>query len=238
MDSTTADSTALTRDNNKKGGSTRYYMNEDKKKVEIDEDVYEKLKGLPEVVTNLVEELKIERKAKQEAQDAAAKAIADAAALPEPKPEDQKDAATVVREILAQRDVDDAKTVRENAERKFKNSHKEFHPENDPAGIKYSAFEKVLARLNTTGLTSEEAYQSVFNDALTLMNRQQTNQEQIITPYADTPVDGGTPRHEDPNGLSPKEKKLIQGLGWTEEKYLKLKKSRPAYVEQMLTYAK
>lgn len=214
-------------------------MNEnDKKKVEIDEEVYEKLKGLPEVVTNLVEELKTERKAKQDAQDAVAKALADKTEPVVTPSGDQKDPAELVREILAERDKGTAKAARDAAESKFKNAHKEFHPENDPGGIKYAAFERTLAKLNVAGLSSEQDFTAVFNDAFTLMNPQAASQERIITPYADTPTDTGTPRTEDPNGLTPKEKKLIQSLGWADEKYLKLKKSRPAYVEQMLTYAK
>lgn len=216
-------------------------MNENEGKVEIDKDVFDKLSALPGVVEGLVEELKTERKAKQDAETAAAKAIADAAVVsPATPPADAtpEDPAKVVERILAERDAASAVVVRENAEAKFKAAHKEFASDNDPAGIKFAAFKTVLARLNTSGLTTDEQFQAVFNDALTLMNRQVAPEERIITPYADTPSDGGTPGHTDPNGTSAKEKKLYEGLGWTEEKYLKMKKSRPAYVEEMLSYAK
>lgn len=217
-------------------------MPEDKTKVEIDQSVYETLKTAAEAVPGLVEELKIERKAKQDAELAAAKALADAAPVVPPvtPPADNapEDPTKVVERILAERDAASLVAVRENAEAAFKAAHKEFTTENDPAGLKFAAFKTVLARLNTTGLTTAEQFQAVFNDALTLMNRNAAPEERIITPYADTPSTDGTPNASDPNAVSAKEKKLYEGLGWTQEKYLKMKKSRPAYVAEMLTYAK
>lgn len=215
-------------------------MDENKEKVEIDKDVFEKLEKLPSVVEGLVEELKTERKAKQDAEAARDAAIAAAAAPKEDPatPPDPKDPTKVFEELMAKKEQESAQTARQNAESKFKSAHKEFHPDNDPGGIKFAAFQRYLARINTTGLKTEEEFTSAYTDALALMNRTEAPKETVITPYADTPTDGGEPRQSDPNALTPKEKKVIEGLGWSEEKYLKMKKSRPAYVEQLLAYAK
>ena len=215
-------------------------MDENEEKIEVTKKQFEELSALPDVVKNLVEEIKVERTAKQTAEAARDAAILAAKQEPEqPVVERQaEDPETVFRRILAEQDQEKAKTARETAEAKFKQTNKDFHPENDPAGLKYAAFQRTLARLNDSGAKTEEDFASLYNDALTLMNRP-APQEQVITPYADAPTNqNGTPVVTDQNGLSHKEKNIIQGLGWTEEKYLKLKKSRPSYVDQLLAQAK
>ena len=208
-------------------------MPEDTQKIEVDKKTFDELAALPDVVKNLVEELKVERTAKQTAEaerDAAKVAIPPVQPAPDAKPED---AETVVRRILAEGQNAAAATAREKAEQRFKASHPEFSADNDAGGLKFAAFKSTLAKLNDSSAKSEEDFGALYDDALVLMNRP-APQEQVYTPYADTPSQSGAPRVSDQNGLSLKEKKIIQGLGWTEEKYLGLKKSRPNYVAQLI----
>ena len=215
-------------------------MDENEEKIEVTKKQFDELSALPDVVKNLVEEIKVERTAKQTAEAARDAAIlaakpVDPAPVVENTPED---AETVIRRVLAEQDQEKAKTARETAEQKFKEANKDFHPDNDPAGLKYAAFQRTLAKLNASGAKTEEDFAGLYNDALTLMNRP-APQEQTITPYADSPTNqNGAPQASNQNGLSIKEKKIIDGLGWSEDKYLKLKKSRPAYVDQLLAQAK
>jgi len=215
-------------------------MDVNTEKVEISKEVFDQLSALPNIVSGLVEELKTERKDKQTAQAERDAALVAAAQNPEvvtPPAGQPEDPEVVVRRVLAEQAKGDAQAARDRATAKFKETHKEFHPDNDPGGLKYAAFERTLGKLNTSGAQTEEDHLALFGDALTLMNRPAASEEQIITPYADTPTDGGTPTAANPNGLTPKEKRVIAGLGWTEEKYLNMKKSRPAYVKQMIELA-
>jgi hypothetical protein len=217
-------------------------MPENEVKVEISKEELDKLKALPDVVQNLVNELKDERTLKQTAEAKAtaleAKLNAPVVVPPVIEAPIAEDPTKVFERLMAQKEQEVADVARQTAEAKFKDAHKEFHPENDPGGLKYAAFEKTLARLNTTGLKTEAEFLSVHNDALRLMT-QPAPQETTFAPYADTPSNGGgSPHQTDVNGLSPQEKKLIASVGWTEERYLKLKKQRPDYVKQVLEFAK
>lgn len=210
----------------------------DPQKVVVDKEMFDKLSALPDVVNNLVEELKTERKAKQDAEARADATIANAAPA---KSDDPEDPEMVVRRILGERDQNSVKTARVTAEENFKNTHKEFHPDNDPGGLKYQAFERSLAKINLSGATSESQFSDLFETALLVMNKGVVAPSgETITPYADdASTPGGTPQSRDNNALTPKEHRLIKSMpGWTEEKYLKMKKSRPGYVESLLQYAK
>lgn len=159
-------------------------------------------------------------------------------ALKNKKPDDvtppAKSVEDAVQEALAKRESESAKKNRETAEAAFRAAHKEFATDADPGGIKWAAFLNTLARLNATGLTSVEDFTGLFNDALRLMGKQEAPKERILAPGADTPSDGGSPDAVDADGLTPKEKKVIEGLGWTVEKYLKQKKTRPDYIADLL----
>lgn len=203
-------------------------------KVEITKEEFDKLSALPTVVNNLVEELKLERKAKQDAITAAAIAPVIPADAPAASVEE------TVRKLLAEQAAGTVKEERSSAEATFRNTHKEFHPDNDPGGLKWAAFEKSLAEVNLSGASSKDAFVSKFETALLIMNKGKSSSDAtVITPYADTPVDsGGNPIVVNSNGLTAKELRIVKNLGWTEERYVKLKKSNPAYVESIIQQAK
>lgn len=212
-------------------------------KVEIEKTVLDELQKLPAIVSGLVEEVKGEKQKRQEAEKATADALAKAQeALNKAEgtpPADSVDPAEAVRKAFEARDLEDAKKARESAEAKFKNSHREFHPDNDPGGLKYAAFERELGGLNLTGLKTEADFEGVFGKALKLMGKTDKPEEQTLTPYDSDPDNsGGAPRNQNPNTVSAKEKKLYESLGWTEERYLKQKKSRPEFVADLLARLK
>ena len=80
---------------------------------------------------------------------------------------------------------------------------------------------------------------SAFDDAFVLMNKGATNQGSNFNPYAATiKNNSGDPKGVNSNKLANNELKLIAQLGWTEERYLKVKKAQPHYVESMLAQFK
>lgn len=130
------------------------------------------------------------------------------------------------------------KTVEQNrisAEEKFKNANKEFHPENDPGGLKFAAFKKKLEIFNLNGLKTEEQFSEVFNNALIIMNRKESSGDDY-TPQIENRDNESIIKQVNKSQLTPKEVKLIKELGWTEERYLKQKASRPKYVENLLAH--
>jgi hypothetical protein len=145
------------------------------------------------------------------------------------------DVESTVKNILAQEKTQELEKVREESLEEFKNSHKELFAEaNDQGGIKFEAFRKHLAKLNMSGLTTAKQLKEAYEDALILMNKGKTHVRQDGgSPYI--PKDGGgQPRSEEGSELDSKEQKLIASIGWTEEQYLKQKKTRPSYVASLL----
>lgn len=142
---------------------------------------------------------------------------------------------STVRTILDAEKSKDLERVRDESLEEFKNSHKELFAEaNDQGGIKFEAFKKHLAKLNLSGLMTAKQFKEAYEDALILMNRGKTQVRQDGgNPYI--PKDGGgQPRSEEGTELDSKEQKLIAQIGWTEEQYLKQKKTRPSYVANLL----
>lgn len=151
------------------------------------------------------------------------------------------DPATVATEaakkVLEDREKQDIADNLKKAETLFINTHKEFHPDNDAGGIKYAAYKQKFARINLAGLKSVEDFTGAFNEALVLMNPGKST-PQRITPPGSTPSNAGAsePVVVENSQLSTKEQQLLSQMGWTEERYLKIKTSRPAYVESLLKY--
>lgn len=155
------------------------------------------------------------------------------------KSEPQGNVEEQVNKILADRDAKKIKDVRATIDENFKKAHSEFHPDNDTGGIKYAAFQDKLKRINLDSLKSEEEIWDAYEDTLFVMNKGKNSSETTFNPYAATKINtSGEPRGQDNNKLSSTEIKLIEQLGWTEERYLKVKKSQPHYVETMLTRVK
>lgn len=196
------------------------------------EDIKAKYEQAEKDKANLVEEIKEERRKKQEAEDLAKSAI-------EKKNEDPSEAK--IQELIERKLNEDKtkqiETSRSQFDAKFKASHPEFEPSNDIGGIKYESFKRVLNKFNLNGLTTEEEFADVYNNAFLIFNGGiKQNQNQNINKNAFTPASkssGGTVVTD--GDLLPKEEKLIQSIGWTKEKYLKLKASRPTFVEDLLS---
>lgn len=217
------------------------------KKKEYDELV-EKLANETQDKSNLVKEIKelrekkqltesqvqeLERKLKQKTEvgnpdDITPERIAETAAR-------------VVEEILTKKERGDAEVNRKNAEDRFKEIHKEFHGQNDEAGIKYAAFENKLQRFNLTGLRTEADFLAAFEDAYKLMGKVEVKLEEGgQNPYSTTPQDEPrVPKEVIVETLTPKERVIIdRTFGGDKERYLKIKAKRPDYVESLLQYAR
>ena len=175
--------------------------------------------------TAAVEELKTTRKQ-----------LADAKAKLEDKEHSNgspADAEAIVAAALAKRDKERADANKVSALDKFIKSHKDISPENDPTGLKLQAFKTKLSRFSTEGLTEVEQFNEVFEDAYRLLGNNTTNkQKSDMTPSA--PLSPDEPEEVKIETLTPKEKKVLERLGWTTEKYLALKKKMPDYVHQIL----
>lgn len=144
-----------------------------------------------------------------------------------------------VKKVLEAKEAETLAEKRASIEQKFKESRTEFHPDNDPGGLKYTAFQQKLARINLNGLKTEEEIWEAFNDAYIIMNKGKTDVQVDFNPYAATSKNtSGEPKGNVNNKLGTNEQKLIAQLGWTEERYLKVKKSQPHYVETMLSHIK
>jgi uncharacterized protein (DUF3084 family) len=191
----------------------------------------EKYKLLETNMNNVVEELKNTRKTKQEI-EAERDALKAKAGQNDPTDVDVK-----IQEALAQKEAREIESIKNNSIRKFKETHKEFHPDNDPAGVKYAAFEQRLARINLNGLTTEEQFMEAFDDAFIILNKgtQQTPQTRQ-NPYASTTQHTASPKTTNDSGLTAQEETLIKKMGWDEARYLKIKKSRPEYVKSLLKF--
>lgn len=182
-------------------------------------------------LNGVVEELKNERKTKQQIADERDAALKAGNGNQQGAPDVQAQ----IDEAFAKREQERISVLREETIKKFKETHKEFHPDNDPGGIKYAAFEQKLSRINTNGLTSSDEFLGAFDDALALLNRGGgASHQPYNNPNASSSQYTPSPKSADANGLSSKEQELIKSKGWTEERYLKLKKSQPQFVESLL----
>lgn len=200
-------------------------------KANLATELEAKLKEAESNVNSTVEELKELRQKKQAAEDIA-KAALDAG---NKGGDVEQKAREIVKSILDEEKSTKIEMTRSEFEAKFKTSNPEFLPENDPAGIKFEAFKKVLGRFNTQNLNDEESLAAVYGDAYTLMTGTKQKPVSSSSPYAFSPVSGGGIKEAADGDLSPKEEKLIESSGWTKEKYLKLKTKQPQFVSQLLS---
>lgn len=218
-------------------------MSKDKEGQDVSlETLLNKVGELETNFSNVVDELKSERVKKQEAEaerDLAIAALNDKKETPPAKDGEVvvPDVKAVVEQTLAERDNKTAEDNKKSAEEKFKNSNKEFHPDNDPGGIKFATVTKQLARFNTAGLKSEEDFLKLYTDCLKLSKETPSQESKDITPYDSTPSNSGSgPKEVKVTQLSVKEVKLMNQLGWTEERFMKQKAARPSYVQSLLEH--
>ncbi len=148
-------------------------------------------------------------------------------------------AAKTVAEALRNKDESDAKTNRQSALSQFKATHKEFHEDNDEAGLKMSAFNRKLERINVSGLQTTRDFLAAFEDAYTLMPKEDRVPEETTVPQptsSETPV--STPEVAQTTLTSKEEKIIKDSFDGDKERYLKIKAKRPDYVDELLRYAR
>lgn len=145
-----------------------------------------------------------------------------------------------IAEALLKKESDDAQKVWTNTYNGFTNKHKEFHPDNDPAGLKKAALDRELSGLNRGGLTTGQEFESILEKARILVMAQHNPQALNVRIDPSIPTGGGEPHARDNSDLSSQELKMIDklnGLGasqWDAERFKKLKARNPGYVEQAL----
>lgn len=229
-------------------------------KIEISKKDYDELveKGanLTQDKANLVEEIKDVRLKKKEAEEEVDRLNKEPKPLDTPKapenlgemtPEKLKEtvagAATVAAEaaIETARKADFVKTKDDTIE-EFKNSNVDFQEDNDPGGIKYSAFERKLAMFNLSGAQSKDEILEILNSAYNLLTGKTKNpvEKNTEVPSHTPSISGGDgPKPSNPDNLSDKEKKVIRDtFDGDVQRYLKQKEKRPEYVAELLTWVK
>lgn len=218
---------------NNEGVLTPEQINELAEKARLADELKAKYEQAEKDKAGLVEELKVERQKKREAAEIAKTAI-------EGKADDPVvNTRSVVEDILKEERSKQIEMTRNQFEEKFKSSRPEFQAANDPAGIKWDAFKKTLGKLNVSSLSSIEEIEEAYDDAMLLLNKsKQEPKDQKINPYAFTPASKSGAKVEDSSGLDSKEKRLLETTGMSQEKYLKLKASQPAYVESLLRHVR
>lgn len=145
-----------------------------------------------------------------------------------------------VKEILQKDRQKEAEANRGKALNKFFEQNKEFHPENDPAGLKFRLIEDELNNFKQDNLYSETDFLTLFNKARNLaMANDEADGGTSLKDDGSTPAGGGAgkPRATNQSQLSPAERKLIDQQGWTEDRYLRLK-AKPGmadYISRLLS---
>lgn len=200
----------------------------------------QKIADLEKVNNGLVEEIKGDRKKRQGLEEdivTLQTTIKKSVKAATSNPEDER-IQSVVAEVLKTNDASKAKQNKTIAFEKFVTENKEFHPDNDPTGLKREALERKLKTFNTDGLTEIEDFTKVIGDAKTLLGQDTSSQtptdEEVKNPYSSTSKNTSSPTEALDKDLDPKEQKLIKQAGFTKESYLALKVKQPAFINGLL----
>ena len=212
---------------------------EEAAQTERDEESQKNAK-LEEEKSNLIEELKADRKKRQELREEnelLKQSLEKSVEAATSNPEEEKIQA-VVDKVLETKNASRAKQNKIIALEKFVTENKEFHPDNDPTGLKRETLERKLKSFNTDGLTEVEDFVTVIGDAKTLLGQdtgsKTTIEEEVKNPYSSTSKSTSSPKEAQDKDLDPREQKLILQAGFTKEKYLELKSKMPDYVNKLL----
>lgn len=186
----------------------------------------------------LVGETQDLRKSRQEKDEEIATlkaALVAAAEKNQANPEEQKIAEVVAR-VLSKEKEQSAVTNREAAFTKFVAENKEYHPDNDPGGLKLSALKKEFEGFNTTGLVATEDFVAVIGKANALLRGTDTSRQTPTdtNPYSSTTSTPAAPVVKTESKLSPEEQKLVADNGWTEDQFLKLKAKMPDMIDDLI----
>jgi len=150
-------------------------------------------------------------------------------------PTEEEKIAQVVKAMLTQKEGETAVLNKKSAFEKFVNEHTEYHPDNDPGGLKRSALEKEFNGFNTGGLFEVDDFVTVVGKADRLLRDTDTSRQPDSTYVPSTPSSGTAPKSTPVDQLSQGEKELIARNGWTVERYLKLKTSMPGLADTLLS---
>ena len=225
-------------------------------KIEVPKEEYDKLvsehANSTQAVSNLTEEIKVVRTQKQEAEEK----LEEALKVKDPKPKDKpkegegegisKEEAEEIGAKAAKTVVEEAKkegfvTLRKETTKEFKDSKQQFAEDNDPAGIKWAAFENKLAMFDMSSVETKEKILDVLNSAFNLLPVQKDDPVDENQTPSSTPQDagGGGPKPANEDNLTPKEKAIVDRVyGGDAEKFLKHKVTRPDYIREMLRWEK
>lgn len=147
---------------------------------------------------------------------------------------EEKDVTRAVEELFAKREAERAKENRRKAFEKFILENKEYHPENDSTGLKREKLEKEFSTFNTSSAVEVEDFLSIINKSHRLVTNQKSQENQVFNPYPTDPSSNTSVKPSESDGLTKREKDLVQRAGWTEEKFKELKKKDPDYIADLL----
>lgn len=213
------------------------FLDENGEKVPI--EVTDDKKETAKVIGNLVEELK-ESRLKLATAENLLKANAEKKPEGETKPlTDDEKLDLAITKKLAEKSASDAQANKKAAFEKFVTENKEFHPDNDPTGLRRDALQKKVNQFNTEGLQTVEQFLSVIGDAKKLLLGSDTEVYTSTRKNLDSfPTPKPDPAGRQPEVLNPKELKLAAMPGNTKEKILKLKAKNPDYLAELLKYVR
>lgn len=148
------------------------------------------------------------------------------------------DVQKAVEQELAKREKTTVEELYKQVSEGFLTAHPEFSQEQDPGGVKLSAFQKALGRINLIGIKTKEGFEEAFSDAIGLMERKYN--PETVKDLPPSPKGGGAlPRVAPNHNLPSAEEKLVKShFGGNVEEYLKAKAKKPAYFEELLKWAR
>ena len=212
----------------------------------VSKEQYDKLVDEHATITqdksNLVDEIKNIRKQKTEAEEAL---VAKEAETTPPAPAEGEDlnaetvaqvAGETVKRILTEKAEIDARLNKESSLSEFKLDHKEFHPDNDPAGIKFAALEAKIKMFNLNNAQSISDFDNILTSAYALLKKEDSSPDEEVTPQPVDPGSGGDqPVEVDSTNLTEKELRVIRTTyDGDKEAYLKARAKRPDYVARLI----
>lgn len=173
----------------------------------------------------LVEELKAEREAKRLAKEEVEKIKSTANA---------DDPEEIVKRILNKKDEESVQEAFDSVKEEMRRSHNEFDPTTDSAGIVFKKFEDELAKFNFDGLKTKEQIKARMQEVYEFQNRGKRTETKPNF-YGGTKNISTDAPALDGNSLTGGEKKLMEDLEWTKERFLQVKEKRPAFVKSLLS---
>lgn len=199
----------------------------------------DKEKEAAKVIANLTEEIKQERIKRSVAEALLEENKKNVPPAPEKPLTDDEKLEALVDKKLKEKEASNAVANKKTAFEKFVTENKEFHPDNDPTGLRRDALQKKVNQFNTEGLATVEEFLSVIGDAKTLLLGNDTTIETSKDKKLDSfPTPKGDPAGKRNEELTPKELKLAQMPGQSKDKILKLKAKNPEYLETLLEFVR